>query len=146
MKVTIITVGKIHDPHLKSAIAEYETRLHQYIGLLNWELIPSSDISTEGARIIRKCAGVVILLDETGEMLTSMQLAKKVDTYQNESVKQITLIIGGAYGVSKDVIQRADFIWSLSQLVFPHQIVRLLLAEQLYRAFNILSGGKYHHS
>jgi 23S rRNA (pseudouridine1915-N3)-methyltransferase len=88
----------------------------------------------------------LIVLDERGQSLTSEKLAKLLQARANESVKNLIFLIGGAYGVDEAVLQRAKFKWSLSSLVFPHQLVRLILAEQVYRACTILRNEKYHHS
>ena len=88
----------------------------------------------------------LILLDETGKMLSSPSLAEFIQQRANDSKKNIVFLIGGAYGVDEMVKKRADFTWSLSMLVFPHQLVRLMLSEQLYRACSILKNEKYHHS
>lgn len=85
----------------------------------------------------------VILLDEIGKNISSPELSTILERQFAHS--HVTLVIGGAYGVTPELQQRADFIWSLSRLVFPHQLVRLLLVEQLYRAQEIKNGGKYHH-
>lgn len=146
MKITIITVGKNHDITVRDAINEYQTRLTKHIGQLAWVLIPSSTVQAESEAIAKRISGTVVLLDETGTLLTTPKLAEKFEMYQNNSVKQVTFIIGGAYGVTDDIKLRSDYIWSLSPLVFPHQIVRLLLIEQLYRIYDLLSGGRYHHS
>src|SRR5690606_26864495 len=87
----------------------------------------------------------VILLDETGTELSSVANANRLQNYLNSATKHLVVIIGGAYGVTDELKKRADFIWSLSPLVFPHQLVRLILIEQLYRGFTILAGEKYHH-
>ena len=87
----------------------------------------------------------LILLDERGKQFSSEVLANILQQRANESVKNLIFLIGGAYGVSDDVMKRANLKWSLSQLVFPHQLVRLILAEQIYRACSILRNEKYHH-
>jgi 23S rRNA (pseudouridine1915-N3)-methyltransferase len=86
----------------------------------------------------------VVLLDERGVSLDSPALALKVDQLATQG-KAITFLIGGAYGVTDALRKKADLVWSLSPLVFPHQLVRLILTEQLYRAQQILAGGSYHH-
>ena len=86
------------------------------------------------------------MLDENGKQLNSEGLAAFIQLRANESIKNIVLLIGGAYGVSDEVKSRANYQWSLSKLVFPHQLVRLLLAEQVYRACSINRNEKYHHS
>lgn len=87
----------------------------------------------------------LIALDERGKMLDSLQLAQMIQQCANESIKNLIFLIGGAYGIHPDVLKRAQFKWSLSALTFPHQLVRLILAEQLYRACTINRNEKYHH-
>lgn len=86
----------------------------------------------------------VVLLDERGKMLDSPELSALL-THELEASRPVTLIVGGAYGVDDTVHKRANFVWSLSPLVFPHQLVRLMLTEQLYRAQEITAGNPYHH-
>lgn len=87
----------------------------------------------------------LVLLDERGKMLRSEALAVFLQNRANESTKKLVFLIGGAFGVDAQVMQRANYHWSLSSLVFPHQLVRLILAEQVYRACTILRNEKYHH-
>lgn len=143
MKIVCITVGKKHDVNLADAIAEYEKRLSNF----SWQLIPSSDKAQESAAIMKqlKDDDTVILLDERGKMWANDRLAYALETLQNRSTKRLVFIIGGAYGVDSTVQRRSSYILALSPLVFPHQIVRLLLVEQLYRTYSILADGKYHH-
>lgn len=89
---------------------------------------------------------LLVLLDERGKQLSSPELAQFIQQKANSSVKNLVFLIGGAFGVDNAVTQRADFVWSLSKLVFPHMLVRLILAEQVYRACTILKNEKYHHS
>jgi len=102
---------------------------------------------TESAHILSciKDDDYIVLLDEHGIQLSSEGLAELLDTLDMQAVKRIVCIIGGAYGVDEIVKKRANFVWSLSHLVFPHQLVRLILAEQLYRANTIRRGEPYHH-
>lgn len=146
MKITIISVGKKHDPKLADAITEYEKRLTSFCDF-SWKLVPSSDIDNESSSILQKINedDIVVLLDERGKLWDNKQLAHYLEEAQNRSVKALMLIIGGAYGVDRSVINRANAIMALSPLVFPHQIVRLMAIEQLYRTYSILSNGKYHH-
>lgn len=88
----------------------------------------------------------VILLDETGKELSSPELAQFIEKRCMDSGKRVVFVIGGAYGVSQEIKDRADFTWSLSKLVFPHEIVRIVLAEQIYRACTIMRNEKYHHA
>ena len=114
--------------------------------------MPHSNFAEEKAReeetqrILAKIkpSDFVILLDERGKNISSPELAKMLSNGFVNS-QNFVIIIGGAFGVADELLQRANFVWSLSKLVFPHQIVRLILVEQVYRAQEISSGGKYHH-
>lgn len=152
MRLTLLAIGKKHDPGLKTAVDEYTDRLNRAIPT-KWQILPPSGKPELEARkdeslaILQriKANAVVWLLDERGEQIESPALAAKINTMQYQGVQDLTIIIGGAYGVDNSVHQRADFVWSLSKLVFPHQMVRLMLAEQLYRATEINKGSGYHH-
>jgi 23S rRNA (pseudouridine1915-N3)-methyltransferase len=155
MKITILAVGKKHDPKLVSVIDDYIGRLTHYTEV-SWRLIEAKISSSMNPDQIKNLESdlllaqlnqgdVVVLLDETGVQLSSIELADKLQGYMNQGRKNIVIIIGGAYGVSENVFKRSDFILSLSKLVFPHQLVRLILVEQLYRAHTILAGEKYNH-
>lgn len=87
----------------------------------------------------------VVVLDERGQALTSPQFAGRLGAWRDQGVRQVAFVIGGAYGLTDAVRQRADLVLSLSAMTFPHQLVRLLFTEQLYRAFTILRNEKYHH-
>lgn len=152
MTIRILSVGKKHDVALVAAIEEYSNRVSRVIKL-EWEFVPPSGLPEqqarldEGERLLQRLRDdVVWLLDERGTQIDSITLSSKISQLQNDSTKQLTIVIGGAYGVSKRLHDRADFVWSLSKLVFPHQLVRLILAEQLYRATEIARGSGYHHS
>lgn len=146
MKIYIITVGKKHDHNIVDAINEYEKRLSAYCELI-WKIVPNGTKEKESADILRqiKDDDSVVLLDERGKLWDNSRLAFYLEQAQNQSVKTLVFVIGGAYGVDDSVILRANAVLSLSPLVFPHQIVRLLAVEQIYRTYSILSGGKYHH-
>lgn len=143
MKIIGITIGKKHDTNLANAITDYEKRLPNF----SWLIIPSSDKTQESHAIVKQLKedDIVILLDERGKMWSNDRLAYALETIQNRSVKRLIFVIGGAYGVDINVQQRANYILALSPLVFPHQIVRLLLVEQLYRTYSILADSNYHH-
>lgn len=149
--ITIITVGKKNDPLLADAIADYEKRLRAPFDT-KWVFLPHSPAEGDAARRSEsqsilaaiKPSDYVILLDERGAMIDSPALATRLTDIAANS-RPLTIIIGGAYGVDGTMHARADFVWSLSPLVFPHRLVRLILAEQLYRAQSIARGGKYHH-
>lgn len=151
MSLSILTVGKKHDSWIQEGIQEYQKRLSAPF-TVEWELIPPSGLSGEGARkeetkkLTDRSAkfDFVILLDERGTSLTSPHLSDLITPRLHTSEK-IALIIGGAFGVDESLRQKADFVWSLSPLVFPHQLVRLILIEQLYRAQEISRQRPYHH-
>lgn len=149
--ITVISVGKKHDPLLAEAIGDYEKRLRAPFAI-KWVFLPHAATEGSAARRDESKAIVstlvpsdyVLLLDERGTMIDSLALSNRLNTVLSGS-RPVKIIIGGAFGVDESLVSRADFIWSLSPLVFPHRLVRLLLAEQLYRAQTIQSGGSYHH-
>ncbi len=156
MNITILAIGKKHDVKLVSSIEDYTRRLNHYTQF-GWKLVEAkikNSMSEDQIKNVESDAllsavsekDIVILLDERGSQLTSPALAEKFQSHMNQGIKSIVLVIGGAYGVNESVMERADFIWSLSKLVLPHQLVRLVLAEQIYRAHTILAGEKYHHN
>ncbi len=149
--ITIMAIGKRHEPWLADGIARYEQRMTRG-WQLQWKLLPASPHSGDAARreesqqILRALSpqAYVVLLDERGTMLDSPALSRSLHQPMAQG-KSLVLIIGGAYGVTEVVMERANLVWSLSRLVFPHQLVRLILAEQLYRAQQIAAGHPYHH-
>ena len=151
MKMKIIAIGKKHEKWVLNGIELFEKRLKKPFDL-NWDILPHSNFAEEKAReeetqrILAKIkpSDFVILLDERGKNISSPELAKMLSNGFVNS-QNFVIVIGGAFGVSEELRQRANFVWSLSKLVFPHQIVRLILVEQIYRAQEISSGGKYHH-
>lgn len=151
MGVRILAVGKKHESWVADGIARYEQRLRKPFDA-SWLLLPHSARAGDAARaeeserILGKLDrdAFVVLLDERGRNVDSPQLAATLQRAVDAG-RGITVIIGGAYGVDDRVRSRADFVWSLSKLVFPHQLVRLVLAEQLYRAQEIAAGRPYHH-
>ncbi len=156
MKITILAIGKKHDPKLQPAIEDYSKRLSHYTSL-EWKLVEakiSSSMNPEQIKLKESeilLANIdkkdkVVLLDEAGTQLSSTQNADAIQKHLNNGTTHLIFVIGGSYGVTDNMKERADFIWSLSPLVFPHQLVRLVLVEQLYRAHSILAGEKYHHS
>ena len=151
MKLTVISVGKKHDRTLESAISDFEKRLKSPFSF-EWRFLPNSNFEGEKARAeesirLEKLLArddFVILLDERGKQFDSPALARQIEQVFPTS-KTPVCIIGGAYGVDDSLASRANLTWSLSPLVFPHQLVRLILAEQLYRAQEIAAGHPYHH-
>lgn len=156
MKISFWSVGKAHEPYVKSGVEDFTRRISRYYKV-DWNLIPAPknagmlsemDLKKKEGEIILEWLSkddYLVLLDERGKQLSSEGLASFVQARSNESAKQVIFLIGGAFGVSDEVMKRANFKWSLSQLVFPHQLVRLILAEQVYRACTILKNEKYHH-
>ena len=149
--ISVVAIGKKHESWIAEGVERYESRLKKPFKV-EWVLLPHSALSDaaarqeESERILSRidARAFVVLLDERGDELDSPQLSKLLDTAFTAG-RQITMIIGGAYGVDDRIHQRADIVWSLSPLVFPHQLVRLILAEQLYRAQQIIAGHPYHH-
>ena len=147
----IIAIGKKHEKWVLNGIELFEKRLKKPFNL-SWDILPHSNFAEEKAReeetqrILAKIkpSDFVILLDERGKNISSPELAKMLSNGFVNS-QNFVIVIGGAFGVSEELSQRANFVWSISKLVFPHQIVRLILVEQIYRAQEISSGGKYHH-
>jgi 23S rRNA (pseudouridine1915-N3)-methyltransferase len=157
MKIQCWTVGKGHESYVNEGITMFSKRISHYYPI-EWQIIsPAKNAQNaseeeikeqEGQSILKnlKQDDYLILLDERGKMLSSPELANFIISRANESKKQLIFLIGGAFGVSKDVSKRANYTWSFSPLVFPHQIVRLILSEQIYRACTIIKNEKYHHS
>ncbi|MFA5605743.1 MAG: 23S rRNA (pseudouridine(1915)-N(3))-methyltransferase RlmH [Leucobacter sp.] len=151
MSVKFLAVGKKHEPWVSDGIARYEKRLRKPFDA-TWQLLPHSARAEDAARaeesdrlLARIDRGVfLVLLDERGRNVDSPALASTLRG-AFDAGRAVTVAIGGAYGVDDRVRQRADFVWSLSKLVFPHQLVRLIVAEQLYRAQEIAAGRPYHH-
>jgi 23S rRNA (pseudouridine1915-N3)-methyltransferase len=156
MKIIFINIGKPHDALLNEAITNFTQRINKY-ATCNWQIVPPVKNAAALPEAALKKAEAdsllqqlqpndcVILLDETGKQLSSPQLATYIQQQANSSYKRLVFIIGGAFGVNETIKQKANFVWSLSKLVFPHMLVRLLLAEQVYRAYTILNNEKYHH-
>jgi 23S rRNA (pseudouridine1915-N3)-methyltransferase len=151
MSVRILAVGKKHESWVSEGIDRYSKRLKKPFDV-SWQLLPHSSRegdaarAEESARILSKVEGRdhLMLLDERGRNFDSPGLARHLQG-RFDAGQHVTLVIGGAYGVDASVHERADAVWSLSKLVFPHQLVRLILAEQLYRAQEIAGGRPYHH-
>ncbi len=151
MSVRVLAIGKKHESWVSDGIARYEKRLRKPFDT-SWQLLPHSSREGDAARaeesdrvLAKLGAGeFVVLLDERGRNVDSPELARALQG-AFDAGRPVSLVIGGAYGVDDRVRGRADFVWSLSKLVFPHQLVRLIVAEQLYRAQEIAGGRPYHH-
>ena len=158
MKITLITVGKIKEKYLKDAIAEYSKRLSKYCKL---EIVEVADEKTpdqasenverqirqkEGDRILRyvKDDAYVFTLEIGGTMLDSVAFAKKMETLGIQGKSHLIFIIGGSIGLGEEVLRRSDYALSFSKMTFPHQLMRVILLEQVYRGYRIIEGAPYH--
>lgn len=158
MKFQIITVGKLKEKYLKDGIAEYLKRLQRYAAV---EIVEVADEQTpdgaseaeeqqikarEGQRIrkhLREDTYLIALAIE-GKQFTSVQLAEKLEQLALAGKSHITMVIGGSLGLDAGILQQADLLLSFSKLTFPHQLMRLILVEQLYRSYRIIKGEPYH--
>lgn len=158
MRVTALTVGKIKETYLKEGIKEYAKRLSKYCKL---EIVEVADEKTpdfldgsqvelvlkkEGERLL-KCLpkdAYVVTLEISGQQLTSQQFASKIDSLAVGGVSHIVFVIGGSLGLGKNILEKSDFSLSFSKMTFPHQLMRVILLEQLYRSFRIQNHQPYH--
>ena len=151
----IFVVGENKSNYLSQGEGEFLKRLQHYCKIkihtvksekITNSLSPERIRSVEGERLLKRIPqnSLVVVLDRKGKNLSSEELAKRVADWQNRGKNHITLLIGGALGLSKTVLDRADFILSLSKMTFTHEMVRLIFLEQLYRCYTILRGEKYH--
>lgn len=157
MNVEIWSLGRESEPFIQEGLDYYFKKTKPYNPVELVVLTPSAKTATtdiertklaEEELILKRLQPKhqLILLDEKGKLLTSPQWAHQFQQQMNAGTKTLVLLIGGAYGVSDKVRNAARQVWSLSPLVFPHQLVRLIVAEQVYRAFSILNNSPYHHS
>ena len=156
MQITLLAIGKTDNKQLQQLIDEYKKRLGFYIKF-NLEIIPdiknSKNLSEaqqkqkEGDLILNKVNtfDVLVLLDENGKQLDSIGFSNYLQKHMNSGIKQLIFVIGGPYGFSQEVYQKAQGKLSLSKMTFSHQMVRLFFIEQLYRGFTILRNEPYHH-
>ncbi len=158
MKITLITVGKIKEKYLRDAIAEYSKRLSRYCKL---EVVEVADEKTpdnasetvgnairekEAERILKyiKEDAYIITLEINGRQLSSEELAEKIEKLGIQGISHIIFIIGGSIGLGKAVLDKSDFALSFSKMTFPHQLMRVILLEQVYRSYRIINGEPYH--
>ena len=142
-KIYFVVVGKIKESFYREAVAEYVKRLSRFAKVEIKELPEGADPEAEKGDILRVCKGYVIALAVEGEKLSSEKLAKKLKTLTDEG-KDITFVIGSSCGLADEVKNTADYRLSFSDMTFPHQLMRVILAEQVYRAFMINAGSTYH--
>jgi|SRR5215203_2627346 len=156
MKIFLWSIGKANESYVKEGIADFTKRISKYFPV-EWTLIPvPKNAGMLSEMDLKKKEGEIVLqwlrqedflvaLDERGKNLTSEGLANFIQQRATESTKNVVFLIGGAFGLDESILKRANFKLSLSNLTFPHQLVRLILAEQVYRACTILRNEKYHH-
>ena len=158
MKIRIVAVGKLKEKYLREGVAEYEKRLapfasvelletrEEYMAENPSEAQRQQTLAKEGERLLRLVPekSFLIVLDVKGKLLSSEALAKELASLALQGRSDLTFLIGGAFGLSEAVRERADLRISFSPMTFTHQMVRLLLYEQIYRAFKINRGEKYH--
>jgi len=142
-KIYFVVVGKIKESFYREAVAEYVKRLSRFVKVEIKELPEGANPESEAEDILRALKGYVIALVVEGEKLSSEKLAKKLQTLTNEG-KDVTFVIGSSCGLSDRVKTAADYKLSFSDMTFPHQLMRVILAEQVYRAFMINAGSTYH--
>jgi len=156
MKIQLWTIGKNHESYIRQGLEDFTKRIGRYYPV-EWVIIPvpknagmlsEADLKLQEGRLLLdwlKKDDYLVALDEHGKELSSEQLSLFLQSRGNDSVRSLVFLIGGAFGLDDAVLKRANFKWSLSKLTFPHQLVRLILAEQLYRACSIGNNEKYHH-
>jgi 23S rRNA (pseudouridine1915-N3)-methyltransferase len=153
MRIVFFAVGKSHDPIYRDAITEFTTRISRHYEV-EWKFVSASGRDgigaslDEGGEILRllKSNDFLVALDEKGKEMTTENLAKFLDIRISDSGRRLVFLIGGAYGLSPDVLKRADTVLSLSKLTLPHQLVRVIITEAIYRANSVVRGEKYHHA
>ena len=156
LKLQFWAIGKNNEPYIKTGVEEFTDRISRYFKA-EWNIIPvlknagmlnEMDLKKkEGETILGWLSkdDYLVVLDERGKQFSSEKLAAFIQARANESTKKLVFVIGGAFGLDDTVLKRANYKWSLSELTFPHQLVRLILAEQIYRACTIIKNEKYHH-
>jgi 23S rRNA (pseudouridine1915-N3)-methyltransferase len=154
MKIYFWSVGKAHESYVKEGVEVFTKRISHYYPV-EWKIFPSSKSTSEDhvkknetTQLLNAIQNddIVVALDENGKQWNSIELAEFIQQRANTSTKNLIFIIGGAYGLQESILKRCNYKWSLSKLVFPHQLVRIILSEQVYRACTILRNEKYHHS
>jgi len=156
MKISFWSIGKPHEAYVKEGVEEFTRRILRYYPV-EWNILPvpknagmlsAMDLKKKESEVVLqwlKTDDFLVALDEKGKQFSSEDLAHFLQQRATASTKQLVFLIGGAFGLDESVLKRANVKWSLSQLTFPHQLVRLILAEQVYRACSILRNEKYHH-
>jgi 23S rRNA (pseudouridine1915-N3)-methyltransferase len=156
MKITLLAIGKTNSAEIRNIVDDYSKRINRYVKFEAVYIENSQQKFSdnekqkikEGEHILKKlqAGDYLILLDERGKEYNSVQFAEQLSLFFNQSIKNICFVFGGAYGFSEEVYARSNAKISLSRMTFSHQIIRIIFAEQLYRAFTIINNEPYHHS
>lgn len=152
MKLSVVAVGRVKDQRVGGLCREYRERLGHHLSVDTREIKkgdrsqPGEVMSIEAQRLLEKAPSraLTVALDEGGKQLSSRQVAQKLNRWMVDGRKEVAFYIGGAHGLDRSVRKSADRVWSLSKMTFPHDIARMLLWEQLYRAMTIIRGEPYH--
>jgi 23S rRNA (pseudouridine1915-N3)-methyltransferase len=156
MKIECWAIGKPHDSYVEEGVSDFTKRIGNYYPI-EWQLfnvkknsgsLGEEKLKDEEKQLILsalKPDDWLVSLDEKGKAMNSRGLARFIQERGNDRVKRLIFLIGGAYGLDQGILTKSKFIWSLSELTFPHQLVRLILTEQIYRACSIGRNEKYHH-
>ena len=151
MKVNIIAIGKVKEKYITDAIAEYAKRLSRYVDFKIIELpdappakSPEEQRHIESEELLAKAKGFVMALDPRGKELSSEDFANLFQTKCNDGISEFSLLIGGSHGHSNELREKADMILSFGKMTFPHQLFRVMVIEQIYRAMTIVAGTPYH--
>lgn len=142
-KINIVCVGKLKEEYLRSAAAEYLKRLSRFAKVSVIEIAEGRTLKDESVSVMKALKGYVIALCVEGEKLSSEAFSEKLGTLADRG-EELTFVIGSSCGLAPEVKSSADFKLSFSEMTFPHQLMRVILLEQVYRAFMIMSGGEYH--
>ena len=147
MKINLIVIGKLKEKFLVDGVAEYVKRIKIFSRIVIKEISECRTVDEEGEKLLAQVPknSFLIVLDVAGDSLTSEKFAEKISALNLRGISEITFIIGGAFGLSDSVRQAANFKLSLSAMTFTHQMARLILVEQIYRAFKINRGEPYHY-
>jgi 23S rRNA (pseudouridine1915-N3)-methyltransferase len=157
MKIQIWSIGKQHESYVRPGVDEFTKRITKYFPF-DWVIVSppknSGSLTEKDSRqkeadlVLQRLRkdDILVALDERGKPFSSTSLAEFIGVKAQEGNRNLIFLIGGAYGLDEQVLRKANFCWSLSSLTFPHQLVRLILCEQIYRACTILRNEKYHHA
>ncbi len=151
MKIKIIVIGKIKENYLSDAVKEYQKRISRFSEIEIIELsdapqgkTPDEQRKIEGERLLDKASGYIVALDGGGKQLSSEELAALLDEKCTFGVSEFSFLVGGSHGHCEEVKKRADLMLSFGKMTFPHQLFRVMLLEQIYRALTINAGTPYH--